>query len=84
MLLHIKHKVKDFDSSLTRELLQLIEREADLINRYIADCVPLSKMKLPLSACCWLSIIHEAALRHVCLKVHLLKCTPQSGSASLQ
>lgn len=38
VLLHVKCKVKEFDSSLTKELLQLIEREADLINRYSNCC----------------------------------------------
>ena len=34
VLLHVKFRTKQFDCSLTRELVQLIDREADLINRY--------------------------------------------------
>ena len=34
VLLHVKFRAKEFDCSLTRELVQLIDREADLINRY--------------------------------------------------
>ena len=33
VLLHVKFRAKEFDCSLTRELVQLIDREADLINR---------------------------------------------------
>ncbi|KAA6423097.1 MAG: IQ and ubiquitin-like domain-containing [Trebouxia sp. A1-2] len=33
VLLHVKFPAKEFDCSLTRELVQLIDREADLINR---------------------------------------------------
>ena len=33
MLLHIKWTVKEFDCSLTREIVDLIDREADLLNR---------------------------------------------------
>jgi hypothetical protein len=36
VLLHVKWMVKEFDCSLTREIVSLIEREADLLNRY--DC----------------------------------------------
>ena len=34
VLLHVKFCAKEFDCALTRELVQLIDREADLINRY--------------------------------------------------
>lgn len=33
VLLHVKFCAKEFDCALTRELVQLIDREADLINR---------------------------------------------------
>ena len=33
VLLHVKYTVKEFDCSLTREIVQLIDREADLLNR---------------------------------------------------
>ena len=33
VLLHVKWTVKEFDCSLTRELVELIDREADLVNR---------------------------------------------------
>ncbi len=33
VLLHVKWTVKEFDCNLTRELVGLIEREADLLNR---------------------------------------------------
>ena len=33
MLLHTKYTVKEFDCALTRELVQLLDREADLLNR---------------------------------------------------
>ena len=36
VLLHVKFRAKEFDCSLTRELVQLIDREADLINRCVA------------------------------------------------
>lgn len=33
VLLHVKWTVKEFDCNLTRELVELIDREADLLNR---------------------------------------------------
>jgi hypothetical protein len=33
VLLHVKWTVKEFDCNLTREIVDLIEREADLLNR---------------------------------------------------
>jgi hypothetical protein len=33
VLLHVKWTVKEFDCNLTREVVELIEREADLLNR---------------------------------------------------
>jgi hypothetical protein len=33
ILLHVKWTVKQFDCSLTRELTELLDREADLLNR---------------------------------------------------
>lgn len=33
VLLHVKWTVKEFDCALTREIVQLIDREADLLNR---------------------------------------------------
>ena len=33
LLLHVKWTVKQFDCQLTRELCELLEREADLLNR---------------------------------------------------
>lgn len=33
VLLHVKWTVKEFDCTLTRELVELIDREADLVNR---------------------------------------------------
>ncbi|GAX74047.1 hypothetical protein CEUSTIGMA_g1497.t1 [Chlamydomonas eustigma] len=33
VLLHVKWTVKEFDCNLTREIVELIEREADLLNR---------------------------------------------------
>jgi len=42
VLLHVKFRAKEFDCSLTRELVQLIDREADLINRYML-LTPVSK-----------------------------------------
>lgn len=33
VLLHVKYTVKEFDCSLTREIVELVDREADLINR---------------------------------------------------
>ena len=33
VLLHVKWTVKEFDCILTRELVDLIDREADLLNR---------------------------------------------------
>merc|ERR1711871_1540065 len=33
VLLHVKWTVKEFDCSLTRDIVDLIDREADLINR---------------------------------------------------
>lgn len=33
VLLHVKWTVKEFDCNLTREIVDLIEREADLVNR---------------------------------------------------
>jgi hypothetical protein len=33
VLLHVKWTVKEFDCALTRELVSLIDREADLLNR---------------------------------------------------
>ena len=38
VLLHVKFRAKEFDCSLTRELVQLIDREADLINRCVTAC----------------------------------------------
>ena len=32
-LLHVKWTVKEFECDLTREIVQLIDREADLLNR---------------------------------------------------
>lgn len=34
VLLHVKWTVKEFDSPLTREIVGLIEREADMLNRW--------------------------------------------------
>ena len=34
VLLHVKWMVKEFDCELTRQLVALIDREADLLNRY--------------------------------------------------
>lgn len=33
VLLHVKWTVKEFDCNLTREIVDLIDREADLLNR---------------------------------------------------
>ncbi len=33
VLLHVKWTVKEFDCDLTREIVELIDREADLLNR---------------------------------------------------
>ena len=33
VLLHVKWTVKEFDCALTREIVELIDREADLLNR---------------------------------------------------
>jgi hypothetical protein len=33
VLLHVKWTVKEFDCNLTRETVELIDREADLLNR---------------------------------------------------
>ena len=33
VLLHVKWTVKEFDCSLTREIVSLVDREADLLNR---------------------------------------------------
>ena len=33
LLLHVKWTVKEFDCNLTREIVDLVDREADLINR---------------------------------------------------
>lgn len=33
VLLHVKWAVREFDCALARELLELIDREADLLNR---------------------------------------------------
>ena len=33
VLLHVKWTVKEFDCNLTREIVELIDREADLIDR---------------------------------------------------
>merc|ERR1712070_755630 len=33
VLLHVKWTVKEFDCNLTREIVELIDREADLLNR---------------------------------------------------
>ncbi len=33
LLLHVKWTVKQFDCPLTRDLCELLEREADLLNR---------------------------------------------------
>lgn len=35
LLLHVKWTVKEFDCGLTREIVQLIDREADLLNRWV-------------------------------------------------
>lgn len=35
VLLHIKWIAKEFDCDLTRNLVELIDREADLLNRYV-------------------------------------------------
>jgi hypothetical protein len=37
VLLHVKWTVKEFDTKLTRELVELIDREADLLNRGRSD-----------------------------------------------
>ena len=48
VLLHVKWTVKEFDCNLTREIVDLIDREADLLNRCtaaayrIARCAQLS------------------------------------------
>ena len=34
VLLHVKWTVKEFDCNLTRDIVDLIDREADLLNRY--------------------------------------------------
>ena len=33
VLLHVKWTVKEFDCNLTREVVELVDREADLLNR---------------------------------------------------
>lgn len=33
VLLHVKWTVKEFDTKLTKEIIELIDREADLLNR---------------------------------------------------
>jgi hypothetical protein len=35
VLLHVKWAAKEFDCKLTRELVELIDREADLLNRFV-------------------------------------------------
>jgi hypothetical protein len=41
VLLHVKWTVKEFDCNLTREIVDLIDREADLLNRCaLRACVP--------------------------------------------
>lgn len=39
VLLHVKFRAKEFQCSLTPELVQLIDREADLINRCAVHCL---------------------------------------------
>lgn len=51
VLLHVKFRAKEFDCSLTRELVQLIDREADLINRYAS--VRMKKMYVALVKIEW-------------------------------
>lgn len=85
MLLHVKFRAKEFDCSLTRELVQLIDREADLINRYVAAfcmCVPffvdmpcegqvvLSSSYMLIHACQACLIKHVATSAvHTCISV---------------
>ena len=33
VLLHVKWTVKEFDCNLTRDIVELIDREADMLNR---------------------------------------------------
>lgn len=33
ILLHVKWTIKEFDCNLTREIVDLIDREADMLNR---------------------------------------------------
>ena len=35
VLLHVKWTVKEFDCNLTRDIVELIDREADMLNRYL-------------------------------------------------
>jgi hypothetical protein len=39
VLLHVKWVAKEWDSSATRELVELIDREADLLNRCVCLCM---------------------------------------------
>lgn len=47
VLLHVKWVAKEWDSSATRELVELIDREADLLNRCVYDA------GLTVSQACW-------------------------------
>lgn len=52
VLLHVKYTVKEFDCSLTREIVDLVDREADLLNRVrtgIRYCSSWIKYTAPLS-----------------------------------
>ncbi len=38
VLLHVKWSVKEFECDLTRDIVSLIDREADLLNRWARLC----------------------------------------------
>ena len=80
VLLHVKCKVKEFDSSLTKELLQLIEREADLINRY-SNCCHTVLSAVSCSQCVvymWLLLLNGTSTEGL---VVLLYCECYSGAS---
>ena len=43
VLLHTKWTVKEFDCNLTREIVELIDREADMLNRVSSLYTPWIK-----------------------------------------
>lgn len=50
VLLHVKWTIKEFDCNLTREIVDLIDREADMLNRQRPESslIPLRKRMLNL------------------------------------